>query len=238
MKSFCPHKVATESYWPTYDEIRDFNSKWRESGFSNDLRMSGVFTGSKLTYMAFPICIAKKLSTELGRPCRVIDLGSGAGKAGFYFNKADCEVIGIEKNGCRHELSQLHLELLKQAGILENKILLKFLHADIFPPGFKAKRCFVGNSDIFAAQLAPTSVGSSRHIPNELYKWADLFYHFQVETADNLLRLFVEQAKPGALLYITQHGHPHEYSRVPRGVRYLNQEDSFLSIGHLYQKIS
>jgi hypothetical protein len=88
-------------------------------------------------------------------------------------------------------------------------------------------------------KLAPTSVESARHVPNELYKWADLFYHFQVETADNLLRLFVEQAKPGALLYITQHGTPHEYDRVPRGVHYLNQsEDSFLAIGHLYQKIS
>jgi SAM-dependent methyltransferase len=158
MKSFCPHKVVAESYWPTYHELRDFNSKWREAGFSYDLGVSGVFTGSKLTYMAFPLSIAKRLSAEIGRPCRVIDLGSGAGSAGFYFAKAGCDVVGIEKNGRRHELSQLHLERFKQAGILANKTPLKFLHADIFPSGFKANRCFVGRSDVFAAQLAPTSV--------------------------------------------------------------------------------
>ena len=104
---------------------------------------------------------------------------------------------------------------------------IKIAHGNFFPKYFEIKRVdniYSGNNyeDLYGQFLEEKLKDCHTNNPyselNICLNKVDLFYHFQVERHENLLRFFLENAKPGAILGINRTMLREKYS-VPRNLK-------------------
>lgn len=226
-----PTDKQDSSFWARRDALNE--SVLKDQNLTT-IGWYSVGGDSMVKYVTYACMVAEKITKHLGRPCRVLDLGSGNGIASFCFAKSGCEVLGIELDRGRFVASINNLEILKRNSRIDEDSKVRFIQGNFFPNNFNVRRN-EDLSDVFSAQLPKLPRLKNNLHPSE-YQRTDLFYHYQVESVQNLLNFFVQYARPGALLYICQHGSSSNYNYLPRGIKYLNPGGSFFG-GHLYQKL-
>lgn len=229
-----PSNQYDTNYWSERQKLLDWTIKCMEADIDGEA--GGANSDSRMSYLTYPCLLIRQMSEVLGRKPKVLDLGSGLGIACLTFAREGCEVVGIEINDEKHLISKENLIKSKSLGVISHEAEVTLIHGNFFPNNFTPRRGLP--EDVFCRYLlekSPTRFqeGSMIHI-----RTADLFYHYQVETVENLLNFFVKYAKPGALLFIIQHGITPGFEKIPQGIRYLNPLGETLpGEGHLYQKV-
>jgi hypothetical protein len=128
-----------------------------------------------------------------------IDLGSGSGNVVIYAANQGWKSYGIEFcKGC-YDASLVNIRSAIKANYIKREDV-KIYFNNIFPLEFKLEK-YPGDKieDDFRNNLNKFSKNSINLKP-EIYKKADLFYHYQVERRQNILNLFSKYAKKDSLL--------------------------------------
>jgi len=130
-----------------------------------------------------------------------LDLGSGSGVSVIYGAHHGWHSYGIDFCKNAVDFSLKNIKSAEQAEYI-NPGLVRIVHGSFFPNDFRVERLDDKDQDLFHDALethrqACTATKPYDHLGISLDQ-VDLFYHYQVERKDNLLRLISEYAKPGA----------------------------------------
>ncbi|MFC1648813.1 hypothetical protein ACFL1B_05125 [Nanoarchaeota archaeon] len=111
----------------------------------------------------------------------------------------------------------------------------RIAQGNFFPTDFQVKRHDVEKEDKYRSQieehLRDYKAGDPYRDLGLSLDQVDLFYHYQVERKDNILRLISERAKPGAKLLFT--ASMRDTCEVPENLEEITSEERF----YLYEKI-
>ena len=144
----------------------------------------------------------------------LVDLGTGSGKMLIYGAKHGWKCFGVEGDKECVERAQKDIKDAEDANFIEAGLAL-VAEGDFFPTNLRVSRVPDNRSeDPFFGFLNAGYDHSKNSSPDApLGVWesmgldiaeADLWYHFQVERHENLLRFFKLHAKSGAYLVINQ----------------------------------
>lgn len=137
-----------------------------------------------------------------------LDLGSGSGEAVIYGAHHGWRSYGIEFCRNAHGLSIRNISSAERAGYIKPG-LAKIAHGNFFPDDFQVTRLDDHEEDAFHEELERHRESCGSQNPHSTpyntlgitLDEIDLFYHFQVERSDNILRLISERGKPGTKLF-------------------------------------
>jgi len=130
-----------------------------------------------------------------------LDLGSGSGEAATYAAKSKWDAYGIEVSRKAYELSKEKIDIARDKRFI--KKIPKIGYGNFFPKGFDFR---VDSSGGYAWDgleemlLEAKDADPYQEIGLDI-SHVDLFYHFQVAFKKDILNLFSEQAKSGAMLF-------------------------------------
>ncbi|MFA6462051.1 MAG: hypothetical protein WCV90_07345 [Candidatus Woesearchaeota archaeon] len=182
---------------------------------------SGIHGKTYAWFRACLYCLADHLVTE--KPLEetsFLDLGSSIGNILWNAANIGFKTYGIDMDQECYEASGDIVEMAEKKGIIPTG-RTKIAWGNFFPKEFKVKTSvrhdgFRDRINEHLLQLPDQDPYVTLGItPPEV----DLFYHFQVERLDNILRFFAEYAHSGARLMFV---HSEKDSpRLPKGVRMM-----------------
>lgn len=168
--------------------------------------MLGSFFGKKQTtttpsrFMAYNRCVFDcKDAITTGNDVPIFaDLGCGLGLVSIFAAHHGWKSYGIDINPeCVHYAKENAQSGIKAGFIAKGSV--NFAKGDIFPSDFD----YSGNPHNFFNEYLTELRNQQSTNPYELLEIkpsdVDLFYHYQIETIDNLLRFFSQYTKKGAV---------------------------------------
>lgn len=146
-------------------------------------------------------------ANELFDPSRekpvFLDLGSGLANMVIYSAHQGWLGFGVDFSADYHEEALRNIRDAISAGFIPQDSA-RVAYGNFFPPGFKIDDfCEQDRFGRFINDYLPSCPVNDVY-DSELglgLDEVDLFYHFQVQRLDDVLRLFSEHAKPGAMLF-------------------------------------
>lgn len=133
----------------------------------------------------------------------LLDFGSGAGEAVIYGAHHGWQSYGIEFCNNAYGLSIRNIQSAEEAGYITQG-LAKIVHGNFFPNDFQVRRHDDREEDGFREPIEKHTRECEAGNPyidlGVGLDQVDLFFHYQVERRDNILRLVSERAKSGAKL--------------------------------------
>ncbi len=133
-----------------------------------------------------------------------LDLGSGTGLPVIYAARDGWQSYGIEFNRGAYEFSIENIKRAEELGMIKQGTA-RIAHGNFFPEGFyrPRKKSLYDKFRKYLDFHEAHKTGDPYAELNLRVEDVDLFYHYQVELKDPLLRLVEERGKPGAILIIT-----------------------------------
>jgi len=161
------------------------------------------------------------------------DLGCGIGTMVIYGAHDGWYGLGTEFDKDHFEGALENMGIAAEASFIDKNHAM-VAYGSFFPEGFEIRQDSNG-MDMFRWYLQSREEKSERIDIQRLFNFnlseVDLFYHYQVELKDNILRFFAEYAKKGALLMFVPI--MDDKAEMPKGVESLGLFHS----AYLFQKV-
>jgi len=162
-----------------------------------------------------------------------LDLGSGTGKIVIYAASYGWDAYGIEFDDAHNEAALEKIAMATKTGFIKVGNA-KVACGNFFPESFKAERILNNpEEDMYADEHQ-----SPEHRKRDCYAklgiglgQVDLFYHYQAERVQNILRLMSEYAKTRSILALLRVWQ--DSFQIPPDIRELGHFRRM----HIYQKI-
>ncbi len=165
----------------------------------------GLFFGLHGGSYAYSRGVLRRVSRDLP-PGNFLDLGSGAGTIVIEMASESWNSYGIDFCHNCYELGNENIKLVEKEKYIKKKSA-KIAHGNFFPKEFVLSRTDK-KEDSFREDIETHLHTCQNKNPYQKLhlkiKEIDLFYHYQVERKDNILRLFAQQAKPEARLFFVK----------------------------------
>ena len=230
-------------YWRETIDNRPTKTGWGDIDFRDGCDFS--HSGTKEWYLSYIRCLfdAKRLFTPTGEKTIFLDLGCGDGNVVIYAAHHGWQAYGIDFDEQCYDLASKAISEATSISFIQEGTA-KVAFCNFFPSNFEVSRFDDDTQDAFRECIdlhfisAPPLEVSATELELHLDQ-VDLFYHYQIERQDNLLRLFSEYAKLGAYLLIAQTMVDETFA-IPKNV-FLESEFGKALFGirpfTLYQKI-
>ena len=202
----------------------------------------GIFLGNPKTfhgttpphYLAFLVGLFDAVAQAIGyhRPA-FLDLGSGIGEVVIYAAHRGLNAYGIDFDEAHHQEAVRKIGIATKTGFTGHGNA-KVACGSFFPESFKAERILNNpEEDMYADEHQ-----SPEHRKRDCYPelgiglgQVDLFYHYQAERVQNILRLMSEYAKTRSILALLRVWQ--DSFQIPPDIRELGHFRRM----HIYQKI-
>ncbi|MFT4297981.1 MAG: hypothetical protein ACMXX5_02205 [Candidatus Woesearchaeota archaeon] len=150
------------------------------------------------THLALLRCIFEKKELFCKKPI-FVDLGSGVGNVVIYAAHHGWKSYGIEFHKECWKASLLNIEIATESEYIKKQDA-STKYGNIFPLEMEIQEFPEDKLEDDFREKLQTFSDAPKDIEIPEYKNADVFYHYQVERRQNILDLFSEYAKNGAIL--------------------------------------